>query len=248
MRMGALLDVAAAAPVRIGHHGLAAEFVERDVLRRMARRAGDRQRREHALRIGRGPLQRLHAAHRAADHAEQRLDAEPIDQHRLRAHHVGNGDDRKIQSPHLAGRGIGRGRPGRAHAAADHVGADDEVAAGVERPAGADHGLPPAGLAGHRMHVVDMLVAGQRMADQDRVGAIGVEFAIGLVGDLERREIDAAIELQRLIDAELRHQRVRMIRLHALDPRYESRNSRSTASLVISTFLLARRSRTEIRP
>ncbi len=127
MRLRALVEIAPAAPVRIGHHGLAAEFVERDVLRRMARRAGDRHRREHALGIGRGPLQHLHAAHRAADHAEQRVDAETVEQHGLRAHHVGNGDDRKIQPPRLAGRGIGRGRTGRAHAAADHVGADDEV-------------------------------------------------------------------------------------------------------------------------
>ena len=213
MRMGALLEIAAAVPVRIGHHGLPAEFVERDVLRRMPRAAGDRQRREHALRIGRGPLQRLHAAHRAADHAEQRVDAEAIDQHGLRAHHVGNGDDRKIQSPQFAGGGIGRGRPGRAHAAADHVRADDEVSVGVERTAGTDHGFPPAGLAGHRMHVGDMLIAGQRMADQNGVGAVGIEFAIGLVGDLERREIDAAIELQRLVGAERRHQRTRMVRL-----------------------------------
>ena len=225
------LEIASAAPVRIGHHRLPAELVKRDVLRRMARGAGDRQRREHALGIGRGPLQRLHAAHRAADHAEQRLDAQPIDQHGLRAHHVGNGDDRKIQPPHLAGRGIGRGRPGRAHAAADHVGADDEVLVGVERPAGADHGLPPAGLAGHRMHIGDVLVAGQRVADQNGVGAIGIEFAIGLVGDLERREIDAAIELQRLIHAELRHQRESDDLLHGRDPRCESRDSGSTACL-----------------
>ncbi len=163
--------------------------------------------------IGRGPLQRLHAAHRAADHAEQRLDAEPVDQHGLRAHHVGNGDDRKIQPPQFAGGGIGRGRPGRAHAAADHVRADDEVTVGIERAAGTDHGFPPAGLAGHRMDVGDVLIAGQRMADQDGVGAIGIELAIGLIGDLERREIDAAIELQRLVDAELRHQRTRMVRL-----------------------------------
>ncbi len=99
MRMGACSKIAAAAPVRIGHHRLTAEFVERDVLRRVPRRAGDRQRGEHALRIGRGPLQHLHAAHRSADDREQRVDAELIEQHRLRAHHVGNGDDRKIQ-PH----------------------------------------------------------------------------------------------------------------------------------------------------
>ena len=44
--------------------------------------------REHALGIARRPLQHLHAAHRAADHAEQPLDAEMVDQQRLRAHHV----------------------------------------------------------------------------------------------------------------------------------------------------------------
>ena len=63
------------------------------------------------------------------------------------------------------------------------------------------------------MHIGDVLVAGQRMADQHRVGAIGVELAIGLVGDLERGEIDAAIEPQRLVGAELRDLRTRMIDL-----------------------------------
>ena len=58
-----------------------------------------------------------------------------------------------------------------------------------------------------------MLIAGQRMEDQDRVGTLGIEFAIGLVGDLERRQIDAAIELQRLVQAEHRHLRTRMIGL-----------------------------------
>ncbi len=171
------------------------------------------QRREHAARIGRGPLQRLHATHRAADHGKQRVDAQPVQQHGLRAHHVGNGDDREIQPPQFAGGRIGRGRPGRAHAAADHVAADDEVTVGIERAARADHRLPPAWLAGHRMHIGDVLVAGQRMADQDGVGAVGVEFAIGLVGDLERGEIDAAIERQRLVGAEQRDQRTRMVRL-----------------------------------
>ena len=211
--------------------------------------AGDRQRRENALGIGRGPLQRLHAAHRAADHAEQRVDAEAVEQHGLRAHHVGNGDDREIQPPRLAGGGIDRGRPGRAHAAADHVGADDEVAVGVERPAGADHGVPPAGLAGHRMHIGDMLIAGQRMADQNGVGAIGIEVAIGLVGDLERREIDAAIELQRLVRAELRHRRRRMVGLMGAVLGYGSRGSVSTVHLSFATPASSRRSdRTEIRP
>ena len=200
--------IAAVAPFRIGHHRLTADLVEGDVLRRVPRRAGDRQRREHALRIARRPLQHLHAAHRAAGHREQRVDAKIVEQHRLRAHHVADGDDGKVEAPRLAGLGIGRGRAGRAHAAADHVRADDEIALGVDRLAGTDHGFPPAGLAGHRIDARDMLIAGERVTDQHGIGALGVERAVGLVGDLERRKLDAGIELQRIVGAEPRDQRI----------------------------------------
>ena len=121
--------------------------------------------------------------------AEQRLDAEMVEQHGLRPHHVADGDDRKFQAPGLAGRRIGRGRAGRAHAGADHIRADHEIAFGVDRPAGADHGLPPARLLGDRMHVGDVLIAGERVADQHGIDARGVERAVGLVGDLERRRV-----------------------------------------------------------
>jgi hypothetical protein len=63
------------------------------------------------------------------------------------------------------------------------------------------------------MHIGDMLVAGQGMEDQNGVGALGVELAIGLLGDLERRKVHAAIEPQRLIGAEHGDQRTRMVRL-----------------------------------
>ena len=46
------------------------------------------------------------------------------------------------------------------------------VSTGLPR---ADHGLPPAGLARDRMHIGDMLVAGQRMADEHRVRFVVVE-------------------------------------------------------------------------
>ena len=90
-------------------------------------------------------------------------------------------------------------RPRGAHAAAQHVGADEEIALGVEhacraRPACSHQpGLPVIG-----MRVGGILVAGQRMADEDGVRARGVQRAIGLIGDRERAEIDAAIQRQRL--------------------------------------------------
>ena len=95
-----------------------------------------------------------------------------VDQPLLRAHHVADGDGGKSVpqgSPRSFACGL-RG-PVDAHAAAQHVGADDEEAVGVDRPAGPDHMLPPAGLAGDGMRLGHVLVAGQRMADQHRVAA-----------------------------------------------------------------------------
>ena len=90
---------------------------------------GDADGGEEPLRIVRRPLQHLHAAHGAADHGEQGLDAQRVDQHGLGADHVGDGDHRKAQAVGAAGLGIDRRWAGRAHAAADDVGADDEVLA-----------------------------------------------------------------------------------------------------------------------
>ena len=64
------------------------------------------------------------------------------------------------------------------------------------------------------------MVAGQRVADQHRVAAVGVERAVGLVGDLERRKLDAGVELQRPVDA--RHERIaRRIGLAAARNRFQ---------------------------
>ena len=136
-----------------------------------------------------------------------------IEQHPLRTHHVAHGDDREIEAPGLTGLRIGRSRAGGAHAGADHVRADDEIALGVDWPARADHGLPPAGLAGDGMGVEHMLIAGERMADQHGVGALGIERAVGLVGDLEGAKVNAGIEPQRLVGAEAHDRRMRLIRL-----------------------------------
>ena len=164
-------------------------------------------------RIARRPLQHLHAAERAAGDREHRVDAEMVEQHRLRPHHVAHGDDGKVEAPRHAGGGVGRGGAGRAHAAADDVGADDEIALGVDRPAGPDQGLPPARLAGHRMLVDDVLVAGQRVADEHRIAARGVERAVGLISDLQRSKIDSGIEPQRIVGGKTHDQRMRIVRL-----------------------------------
>ncbi len=142
------------------------------------------------------------------------FDAEVVEQHGLRAYHVANGDDGKFQAPRLTSRRISRSRPGGAHAAADHVRADHEIAFGVDRLAGTDQGFPPAAFAGDRVLARHVLIAGERMANQHRVGALGVERAVSLVGDLERAKRNAGIEFQRFVSPEIGNSGVaRMVRL-----------------------------------
>ena len=192
-----LRDVVAARPIGIGHDRLTPHFVERDVLRRMPRRGRKRQRREHALGIARRPLQHLHAAHRSAGRAEQTVDAKVIEQHRLRPHHVANGDDRKTQTVRLARRRVHRMRPRRTHAPADHVDADHVKAVRVDRQARPHHRRPPPGLARHGVRARRILIAGQRMADQERVRLRSVQRAERLPRNRDRRQRLAGVELQR---------------------------------------------------
>ncbi len=79
-----------------------------DVLSRVARRGSDADRREQPLGIVGRPLQHLHAAHGPADHRQQRLDSQVIEQQGLGPHHVGDGDHRKGQAIGFAGRRVGR--------------------------------------------------------------------------------------------------------------------------------------------
>jgi hypothetical protein len=92
--------------------------------------------------------------------------------------------------------------PVEPHASADHVGADDEVPGRIERLARTDQPGPPAGLAVDRVNTGHVLVAGQGVADQDGVRAVGVQLAVGAVGDLEVFQLGAGVEPQGLMGRE----------------------------------------------
>ena len=59
---------------------------------------------------------------------------------------------------------------------------DDKEFIRINRLTGADAGIPPAGLfVVHAVIARGVMITAQGMADQDSIGAVGVEFAISLV-------------------------------------------------------------------
>ena len=126
---------------------------------------------------------------------------EVVDEQSLGLDHVGDGDHGERQPVGLAGARVDRRRAGAAAAAADDVRADDEVLVGVERLAGADGFVPPAGLRVARGVLPgDVRVAGQRVENQDRVALVRVELAVGFVGERDRPERRAALQLQLVLE------------------------------------------------
>lgn len=79
--------------------------------------------------------------------------------------------------------------------------ADDEVAVGIERPAGADDVVPPADVV-RCVGVMagDVVVAGERVADENGVRLGGVERAVGLVDQIVGRQSATAAQVQRLVE------------------------------------------------
>ena len=191
--------ISAVVPAGVGHDRLTTDFVKRDVLGGVAGGSGNADGAEQLIRIVRRPLQNLHSPHGSADGGEQALDSKGVDQHGLRADHVGDGDDREFQPIGFSGFGVDGGGTGGAHTTADNIGADDEVPLRVQRPTGPDVEVPPTRLSRDRVGGGQMLIACQRMTDQHSVGPGVIQPTIGLVGDFQRQEDRARIEPQGLV-------------------------------------------------
>jgi hypothetical protein len=200
-RARSFLEILSVPPFRIGHDRLPPHFVKCNILRGVPRRGRNRNGRKDAILEAVGPFQHMHSAHGAADDAEQVPDAELLHQHRFGPHHVRDGNDREIEPVGLFRRRICRRRPGGPHAAPYMIGANHVQPVGVDRLSGADHRLPPAGLACHRVLVGHVLIPGQRMCNEHGVGSLRVQLAVCLVGQRERRKRHAAVELERLVRA-----------------------------------------------
>ena len=94
-----------------------------------------------------------------------------------------------------------RRRARRALTAAEHVRAHHEPAVGVERRAGPDHAVPPAGDGVTRSRGPGgVTVAGERVQHQHRVRRVGRERPPRLVRDRDRGQVAARFERQRMIE------------------------------------------------
>ena len=195
-----LFGVIAVIPLCIGHDGFAADPVEGNGLSSDLNGSGDRRHAADHFRIQDRPLTRQHAPHGAADHAKQFFDPEMVYKPFLRPDHIRDRDDRKTHPVRLAGVRIDRTRARGTGAAAQNVAADNEIFIGIERTAGSDLGIPPAGFAVRfRMEPRQMRIAGQSMFHQNRIGLVGIERAVGLITDIDAAQRPAAIELQRIL-------------------------------------------------
>ena len=184
-RHDAVLVEIAAVEFGVGQDGATSHVVERDVLGGEVRCGGDSQHMRHAVWIRQRPLHRLHAAQAAADDSGETLDAELIGQACLCIDPVFYGDHREGRAIGFArGRGYA-GRAGRTMTATEIVQPDDEEFEGVDGLARPHHVVPPADVLGVVCVVTrDVVMSRQRVADEDGVGLIGIQCAVGLIHQL----------------------------------------------------------------
>ena len=187
--------VATAAPLGVELHGQSPHPAERDLPGGGRRGGRQRDQRAHPQRVHHAPLEDLHAAHGAADDGQPPGDAQLVGHRGLGADDVADGDHREVGAVGLAGGRVDRRRPRGALATAQHVHAHDEVPVGVDRPAGADHVLPPpVRRVARALATGDVAVAGDGVAHQDGVRPGRVELAPGLVGDGGALELPTALQ------------------------------------------------------
>ena len=85
--------------------------------------------------------------------------------------------------------------------AAEIVHSNHKKLIGINRLAGADHVVPPTDIFRIvRVMARDVVVSGQRMANQDRVGLVGIQLAVSLINQLVTRQHRAAAEDQRSVE------------------------------------------------
>ena len=190
-----LVVVVAVVEVRVLRDDVAGHDLESERLATKARAARDDHDALNLLWVVDGPLHGLEAAHGAAKHAVEFLDAEAVGEFLLRMHHVADGDDGEGAAVGTPRARVDGRRARGALAPAQYVAADHEEAVGIDCLAGANELVPPAGLlVVFGVPAGGVRVGGQGRANPHRVVGSGVQLAVSLVADGERGQRLAVFE------------------------------------------------------
>jgi hypothetical protein len=128
----------------------------------------------------------------------QPLHAQMVNELLLGRHHVADGNHGETQPVGSARGRIDGSRTGRAHAAAQDVRTDHEIAVRIDALVRAHHEIPPPRLVVVvRVGSGDMGVPGECVQDQDRIVAGAVQAAVSFIGDGHRTEAGAAFQHHR---------------------------------------------------
>ena len=117
----------------------------------------------------------------------------------MRVDPVFHGDERKIRAVRARSFGVDRQRAGRAKTRAEVVDADDKEPIRINRFARPDHVVPPADvlrLAG--VNTGNVMRGIERVADQNRVGFVRIQRAVGFKGEIVGAQGRAAGERERI--------------------------------------------------
>ena len=232
-RHAALVVIPAAVPARVLGQ-LLDELLRRRGPARALRRRHDRHDAAHEVRVGHRPLERLIAAIGGADDGDEMLDAQMVEQRLLRPHDVADGVAREIGAVGLAGLRVDRCRVGRAVGRAQHVGGHHEQPAGIDSLAWPDQLVPAADIAGlvafactgRAVGARGVMTAGVAVRVEHGVAAIRRERSVGLVGQRQLGEHDAALELEVARGEELALGSIERLRIGGNGERHGCRQER----------------------
>ncbi len=139
-------------------------------------------------------MEGLHSSHGTAGDAQESLDAEVVDEMALGVHHVGDGQEGKIQGIGPARFRVQRCGTRRALATADDIGTDNEIFIGVKAISRADHLVPPARIVLSRVNPGGMGIPGEGVEDKDGIGPLCIEATVGLMSQGDGPQLFTALE------------------------------------------------------
>ena len=186
--------IVAVVPVGIGDDRFPAYFVERDLLGCRVAGCCNHNGFFQMIRVGDRPVQDLHTAHGTTHDRVELADFKVIDKEFLGVHHVPDRDDRELRPPGFPGSRVGGCRAGRTLASADDIRADHKVPVGIQRLAGTDDGIPPAGLIITIMEPGNMGITGEGVADKNGIALLAVEFSVCFKRKGKRRKSLPALQ------------------------------------------------------